>query len=126
MISNTESIISNFHNQFDVPPIRSPKRGKSYKTSGKFLEYDISEVDKSNITQHKKKLYELAIFADISRIQVHFHGLEKLKNRYAMLFCRTWNSEEDYPVERELFDLLTTIQMQSNVSDRKYDIKLVG
>ena len=126
MISDSNSIVVNFHKQFDVPPIRSPKRGMSYQADGKFLEYDVSEVNKTNLTQHKKKLYELAIFADISRVQVHFHGLEKLKNRYAILFRNSWNSKDDYPVERELFDLLSTIQMQSNVSHRKYDIKLVG
>ena len=126
MISNSDYFVSNFHEHFDEPPIQIPRRGMSYMSLSKLLEYDVSDVDKSSLTKHKKKLYQLAIFADVSRVQIHFHGLEDLKKRYEMLFCNTWNSEKDYPVERELFDLLSNIQMQSNVSHRKYDIKLVG
>lgn len=126
MISNSDSIVSNFHEKFDEPPIQIPRRGMSYSISSKLLDYDISDLNKSNLTKHKKKLYQLAIFADVSRIQVHFHGLQDLKRRYEMLFCKTWNSEKDYPVERELFDLLSNIQMQSNVSHRKYNINIVG
>lgn len=126
MISNSESLVNNFHDQFDLPPVQGPRRGMSYKSLSKLLEYDISDVDKTNLTNHKKKLYQLAIFADISRVQIHFHGMEELRKRYEMLFCNTWNSKDEYPVERELFDLLSNIQMQSNLSHRKYDINLVG
>ncbi|MHA2099698.1 MAG: hypothetical protein ACW99A_13560 [Candidatus Kariarchaeaceae archaeon] len=125
MISNLELQSDNFHKKHTDPGTQSKPLQSSLRNLSKLLEYNISDLTPRTLTKHKKRLYQLATFADISRVQIHFHGLEELKKKYEMHFCQNWDSEDDYPIERELYDLLSNIQMQSNVSPRKYDIKVV-
>jgi hypothetical protein len=99
MISNLELQSDNFHKKHTDPGTQSKPLQSSLRNLSKLLEYNISDLTPRTLT--------------------------KLKKKYEMHFCQNWDSEDDYPIERELFDLLSNIQMQSNVSPRKYDIKVV-
>lgn len=125
MISKSETQLPNFPNEISdqYSPV-APERG-NLRSLTRILEYNISDLNPTTITNHKKRIYQLATFADITKIQIHFRGLEKFTKKYEMLFGCSWDLEEDYPREKEFFDLLNMIQSQSNVSSRKYEIKLV-
>ena len=125
MLSKVDSNPTNFLDYFADSSIQYPPIGKGLRSFSKLLEYNISDLCTSSISEHKKRLYQLATFADMSKIQIHFQGLEKLTKKYELLFGCTWKLEEDYPREKEFFDLLNMIQSQSSLSSRKFDIKLV-
>ncbi|MCE7733506.1 MAG: hypothetical protein GPJ54_01425 [Candidatus Heimdallarchaeota archaeon] len=125
MISKSETQLPNFPDQYSDQSSQDPPERGSLRSLTRILEYDISNLNPTTITNHKKRIYQLATFADITKIQIHFRGLEKFTKKYEMLFGCSWDSDDDYPREKEFFDLLNMIQSQSNVSSRKYDIKLV-
>jgi hypothetical protein len=125
MIPNLDSQFDNFERKSTDNVNQPPAPMSSLRNLSRLMEYDISDLNPKNLTKHKKRLYQLATFADISRVQIQFPDLENLRRKYEMHFCQNWDSEDNYPIERELFDLLETIQMQSNVSPRRYEIKIV-
>ena len=126
MISSSESQLTNLseNSSQKFPEFRSPASSLGDLT--RLFDYNISDLDPTTITNHKKRLYQLATFADITNIQIKFQGLEELTNKYKMLFGCTWDLEDKGPREKELFELINMIQSQSCVSSRKYEIKLVG
>lgn len=125
MISKSETQLPNFPDQYSDQSPPPPLERGNLRSLTRILEYNISDLNPRTVTNHKKRIYQLATFADITKIQIHFQGLEKFTKKYEMLFGCSWDLEDDYPREKEFFDLLNMIQSQSNVSSRKYEINLV-
>lgn len=98
----------------------------TFQSLSQLLEYNISDLTPQTLSAHKRRLYQLAKEADLNRFQIHFYGLEELRNKYEVLFREQWDSKNNYSIERELYDFIHTIQLQSNVSPRRYYIKVVN
>lgn len=126
MISDIENRVDDLSIAKHSLKILNRSNQSSFQSLSQLLEYNMSNLSLQTLSAHKRQLYQLATEADLNKVQIHFYGLEKLRKKYGRLFLEQWDSNNNYSIERELYDLINTIQMQSNVSSRRYYVKVVN
>ena len=126
MISHNENQVDDLTVAKHSLKILNRSNQSSFQSLSQLIEYNISDLSPQTLSAHKRRLYQLATEAHLNRVQLHFYGLEELRKKYGRLFREQWDSNNNNSMERELYELINTIQMQSNLSSRRYYIKVVN